>query len=99
MSMRDYRQASDGDLDLSSGDLRLTDSTYQHQRDLLLSDKGHVRNKAEAGVGMVNYLLDKDPVALLRSTRKEFVSDGMKVRKVTFDSSNELDVEARYEND
>lgn len=97
--MRDYKQTEMGDLDLASGDLRITESTYQHQRDLLLSDKGHIRDKAEAGVGMVNYLLDKDPAALLRSVRKEFVSDGMRVRKVAFDNSNELDVEARYEND
>ena len=97
--MRDYKQTETGDLDLASGDLRITESTYQHQRDLLLSDKGHIRDKAEAGVGMANYLLDKDPAALLRSVRKEFVSDGMRVRKVAFDNSNKLDVEARYEND
>lgn len=98
--MKDYRQLENGDLDMSTGDLLVTESTYQHQRDLLLSDKGHIRDKAEAGVGAVNYLMDNEPEGLLRATRKEFVADGMKVKKVAFsDRYNELDIDARYEND
>lgn len=97
--MKDYRQQEDGDLDLTTGDLIVTESTYQHQRDLLLSDKGHIRQKPEAGVGAVNYLMDNDPEALLRATRKEFTADGMKVSKVAFSGySNDLNVEAGYEN-
>ena len=96
--MKDYRQLENGDLDMSTGDLLITESTYQHQRDLLLSDKGHIRDKAEAGVGAVNYLMDNEPEDLLRATRKEFAADGMKVKKVAFsDRSNELDIDACYE--
>ncbi|MGYP001026331410 len=98
--MLDYKQTDKGDLDLSTGDLVVTESTYQHQRDLLLSDKGHIRDKAEAGVGAVNYLLDNEPEALLRATRKEFTADGMKVKKVAFlPYSDDLETEASYEND
>lgn len=98
--MKDYKQQPDGDLDLTTGDLLETESTWQHQRDLLLSDKGHIRQKPEAGVGAVNYMQDNDPEALLRATRKEFTSDGMKVKKVSFDqATNDLNVEASYEND
>lgn len=97
--MKDYKQSSNGDLDLSSGDLIVTESTYQHQRDLLLSGKGHIRDKAEAGVGAVDYLHDNDPENLLRATRKEFTADGMKVTKVSLDANtNELETDARYEN-
>nr|DAQ05171.1 MAG TPA: hypothetical protein [Bacteriophage sp.] len=98
--MLDYKQTDKGDLDLSTGDLLVAESTYQHQRDLLYSDKGHIRQKAEAGVGAVNYMMDNDPEGLLRATRKEFTADGMKVTKVVFAAySNDLNVEARYEND
>lgn len=98
--MKDYKQQTDGDLDLSTGDLLVAESTWQHQRDLLLSDKGHIRQKAEVGVGAVNYLMDNDPEGLLRATRKEFTADGMKVAKVAFsETANDLNVEARYEND
>lgn len=37
--MKDYKQLLDGDLDLTTGDLLVAESTYQHQRDLLYSDK------------------------------------------------------------
>ena len=98
--MKDYQQQANGDLDLATGDLLVTESTYQHQRDLLLSGKGHIRQKPEAGVGAVDYLQDNDPEALLRATRKEFTTDGMKVNRVTFNQqTNDLDVEASYEND
>lgn len=98
--MKDYRQLENGDLDMSTGDLLVAESTCQHQRDLLLSDKGHIRDKAEAGVGAVNYLMDNESEGLLRAIRKEFVADGMKVKKVSFsDRANELDIDARYEDD
>lgn len=98
--MKDYKQQIDGDLDFSQGDLHVTESTRQHQRDLLMSDKGHIRDKAEAGVGAVNYLLDEDPEGLLRATRKEFTADGMKVRRVGYaEETNDLNVEADYETD
>lgn len=98
--MKDYKQQRDGDLDLTTGDLLVAESTCQHQRDLLYSDKGHIRQKPEAGVGAVNYIMDNDPEGLLRATRKEFTADGMKVRKVAFSAhSNDLNVEARYEDD
>lgn len=97
--MRDYKQTETGDLDFVSGDLQITESTYQHQRDLLLSDKGHIRDKAEAGVGAVGYLLSNEPEAFLRATRKEFAADGMKVRKVSFSTcGNDLETDASYEN-
>lgn len=98
--MKDYKQQPDGDLDLTTGDLLVAESTYQHQRDLLLSDKGHIRQKPEAGVGVVNHLLDNDPEALLRAARKEFTADGMRVRKVAYSTyTNDLSVEADYGDD
>lgn len=98
--MKDYKQLENGDLDLSAGDLLEAESTYQHQRDLLLSDKGHIRQKPEAGIGAVNYLLSGDPEGLLRTTRKEFTTDGMKVTKVSLsENTNDLNVEASYGDD
>ncbi len=97
--MDDYKQQSDGDLDLSMGDLEVTESTEQHKRDLLYSDKGHVRDKPEAGVGIISYIFDNDPEDLLRATRKEFSSDGMKVKSVGFNTTTgDLEVVASYEN-
>ena len=97
--MNDYKQTENSDLDFSTGDLKLTESTFQHQRDLLLSDKGHIRDKPQAGVGAPNYLLDSESEALLRTTRKTFTADGMKVKKVAISPYNEnLEIDASYEN-
>lgn len=98
--MLDYKQTESGDLDFSSGDLEITESTFQHQRDLLLSQKGHIRDSPGRGIGAVNHLSDHDPESLLRSTRKEFSRDGMKVKSVKVSTqSGELTVDANYEGD
>ncbi|MFR9574302.1 MAG: hypothetical protein SNG79_01420 [Rikenellaceae bacterium] len=96
--MLDYAQQSDGDLDFSSGDIDSCESTYQHQRDLLLSAKGHIRSKGEAGVGVLDYMIDSDTEDLLRETRLQFALDGMKVSSLSFDTTtNDLDSVAAYE--
>ena len=66
--------------------------TGQHQRDILLADKGHYKESPETGVGALEYMNDNEPDRLLRSIRKEFTRDGMKVSKVSLDN-----VVAEYE--
>ncbi len=96
--MKDYCQTQNGDLDLSTGDIYPTESTAQHQRDLLLADQGHIRQKPEAGVGAMNYILNEDKEGLLRRVRKEMAADGQKVVKVAYSTVTcELEIDARYE--
>ena len=74
-------------------DVRLDYSKrWQHQRDILLADKGHYKESPETGVGALEYMNDNEPDRLLRSIRKEFTRDGMKVSKVSLDN-----VVAEYE--
>lgn len=43
-------------------------------------------------------MIDNNPEELLRATRKEFATDGMKVKRVGFNTyTNDLEVEASYE--
>ena len=98
--MKDYCQTQNGDLDLSTGDLFPTESTSQHQRDLLLGDIGHIRHKPEAGVGAVEYLLNEDKEGMLRRTRQILASDGQKVERVAYDPLTfKFEIKASYEND
>ena len=98
--MKDYGQTQKGDLDLSTGDLYPSESTSQHQRDLLLGDAGHIRHKPEIGVGAVEYLLNNDREGLLRRTRQMLAADGQKVEKVGYDAQTyELEIKAAYEDD
>ena len=84
--MIDIRHTANGDIDLQAGDILYTESTGQHQRDILLADKGHYKESPETGVGALEYMNDNEPDRLLRSIRKEFTRDGMKVSKVSLDN-------------
>ena len=94
--MEDYKHLPDGDLDIQD-DLFITESTYQHQRDLLLAAKGHIRDMPERGVGSVYFLSESDPEAYFREIKKEMTLDGMTVRKVGF-VGTEIELNASYEN-
>lgn len=83
--MIDIAHTSDGDIDLLAGDILYTESTGQHQRDILLSGKGHYKETPELGVDAMEYVNDNEPENLLRAIRKEFTRDGMKVTKVSMD--------------
>lgn len=96
--MKDYGQTKNGDLDLSMGDLYPSESTSQHQRDLLLGDQGHIRHKPETGIGATEYLLNGDKEGLLRRTRQVLTADGQKVEKVSYDTQTyNLEIKATYE--
>lgn len=97
--MTDIKHTDTGDIDLSSHDLQYADSDAQHQKDILLSQKGHYKEHPGLGVGIADYTNETDPEALLRSIRKEFSADGMKVSRVTITAVGELEINARYEND
>ncbi len=90
----DIKQTENGDIDLSTGDMLYTESTRQHQKDLLLAGKGHYKETPEAGVGAASYLNDNEPGNLFRAIRKEFTRDGMKVTKISMNRT-----EAYYEGD
>lgn len=85
--MIDIKHTTDGDIDLAGGDLTYAESTGQHQRDILLSAKGHHKETPEMGVNVLEYIGDNEPENLFRAIRKEFTRDGMKVRKVSMDNT------------
>lgn len=95
--MIDIANTPDGDIDLSTGEVLYQESTGQHKRDLLLSDKGHVKEYPAVGVGTPNFINDTDPENLFRTIRKECTKDGMKVTDVTM-TAGELTIDASYEN-
>lgn len=96
--MLDYKQTPDGDLDFTGEDLVVTESTAQHQRDLLLSAKGHIRQSPEIGVDSIEYLQDNEPENYLRAVRIEFSNDGMDVKSVGVSKAGSLKIDAEYEN-
>ncbi|MCM1031865.1 MAG: hypothetical protein NC410_10560 [Oscillibacter sp.] len=94
--MLDIKQTADGDVHLETGDLVYSESTEQHQQDILIADKGYYKESPDMGVGILNFLQDNDPENLLRTTRKQFVKDGMKVEKINIKQGS-VSTTARYE--
>ncbi|KAA6336887.1 hypothetical protein EZS27_014998 [termite gut metagenome] len=93
--MIDIKQTSEGDIDLSTRDILYGESTEQHQRDILLSGKGHFKESPLTGVDAARCLNDENPDEFLRTARKEFARDGMKVKSLSV-RAGELNVQANY---
>ncbi|KAA6327239.1 hypothetical protein EZS27_023764 [termite gut metagenome] len=93
--MIDIKQTPDGDIDLSTNDLFYSESTEQHQRDILLCGKGHFKETPLVGVSAIDYLNDESPDNFLRAVRKKFARDGMKVKSLSL-KAGELSINAVY---
>ena len=93
------KHTSNADVDFSTGDVRYDTSDYQHMKDILLSQKGYYKEHPEAGADLPGHVNETDPEDLLRTVKKEFMADGMKVRKVAVNAHGELETDASYEDD
>ena len=94
--MTDILQDSNGDIQLVNGDIAYGESTLQHQRDILLTLPGELKHAPDRGVGIVKHQDDEGVEDLLRSTRKEFIKDGMTVRSIKLENNN-IATNAAYE--
>lgn len=97
-TMTDIKHTDDGDIDVVAGDIIAATSDYQHQADLLVARKGYYKERPAVGVGIEDYINETDPEELLRTIRKEFSADGMKVTKVIITTAGEIETDAHYEN-
>ena len=98
--MIDIRQTEDGDIDLSMGDFAMVEPTGQHQRDILIAAPGYYKESPTVGVDSISDMLESDKEAYLRTVRRQFARDGMRVDSVKHnDYTGILQVEAEYESD
>lgn len=101
MEVHDFLFGEDGDLAFFAGDLLFGESTQQHQRDILIADKGDVRPAPLLGVGIRRSLNDAIGAEELRAIiQREMERDGMRVRRLhlagsSLENSN-IDLEASY---
>lgn len=95
--MLDFKQTAEGDIDLSSGDLALVESTEQHQRDMLIAAQGWYKESPEIGVDSINFLMDSTPDEYLRTIRKQSEKDGFRVDDI-YVKGGEIVIEGEYEN-
>lgn len=94
--MNDFLVDDDFDLQIKDGDFVASESTAQHQKILILADKGEFKEVPMRGVGARRYLEDHTPDNLAREIRTEFAADGMKVNKIQIASDLTIQVDANY---
>jgi hypothetical protein len=96
--MRDFLQDTEGDLDVSTGDIVMVDASLQHQRDILLTRPGALKHSPARGVGVEDYFNDDSAEDLLRKTRQELIKDGVKVLSIS-KTDGKIEVKGYYEAD
>jgi hypothetical protein len=94
--MKDLLLSSNNDFQIVNNDLFIGKSDLQHQKHLLISNKGEIKHAPVAGVGLFTFLADNNKADLNREIRLDFSADGMKVESVSTDKG-EIKIDAPYE--
>jgi len=84
------------DLEISGGDFLSVESTPQHQRQLILNNKGDFKQNPTICVGAFDYLDDENFQELTRAISIEFARDGMDVKSVILSSAGIINCDAFY---
>lgn len=91
----DIKNTSTGDTDLTGGDIQYTESTYQHQRDLIIGRRYDFRQSVGVGCGAEDFINDNIGSAdgFNRTVRIQFMRDGMRIIKFNYPY-----IDAEYKN-
>lgn len=94
--MRDILITNEGELKIENGDFVVENSTLQHQALILLANPGEFKEDPMVGVGIENYILDSCMDECEFEAHKQFISDGMRVKKLLFKSKDNMIIDAEY---
>lgn len=88
---------NNGEPKIANGDFVTEECTEQHQRLLLLSEKGEFKQFITTGVGLTSFMDDDSKDSILRVVAQEFTRDGMTVNKIVPGPVNgNIDIDASY---
>lgn len=73
---------ADDDIVIALGDLMAEESTAQHQRQMIMNNKGDFKQYPTTCVGALEYIDDENFSALIRAISVEFTKDGMDVQSI-----------------
>lgn len=100
MKVYDYKQGADNDLVISGGDFEKTESTLQHQNNLLIASPGNYKNEPLMGVDIGSFLLDdRDGDDLKMAIEDNLSRDGMVIREMRVSGNMKLTLEAEYQDE
>lgn len=93
---KDYLLDDDFDLRIENGDFVVGESTAQHQKLLLMYNKGELRQYPRTGVGVISFINDDNLGDLYQEVIKHFKADDMDVQKLEIFPDGRMNVEAKY---
>lgn len=93
--MVDLLKDMNADLQIVNNDLVMGQSDDQHREDLLLCEKGSIKQFPETGVGAYKFLESEDHATLLREISLQFSADGMNVKTVAM-QNGQIVIDAPY---
>lgn len=94
--MYDFALDDNEDIALGTGDFALTESTPQHQRQLLLNNKGDFKESPTICVAALSFIDDENFAGLMRAVNIEFSRDGMEVRDLSLSPEGIINSNATY---
>ena len=94
--MIDIALTNHADATIASGDFTSVESTAQHQKQLILNNKGDFKQNPTLCVGAFEYFDDENIQELVRAISIEFTKDGMNVRSVALDQAGIINTNAYY---
>ncbi len=84
------------DLSVVGGDFMCVESTAQHQRQLVLNNKGDFKQNPTICVGAFDYMNDENYQELMRAISIEFTRDRMDVQSVVLSQAGIVNSDAIY---
>jgi hypothetical protein len=96
-SMNDIGLNENEDLDISTGDFSIVESTAIHQQQLILNNKGDFKQNPTICVNAASYFDDENFQGLVRAISVEFTRDGMDVAEVSLKKNAGIKTSATYE--
>ncbi len=94
--MNDILLDTKGDLSFQNGDVVIGYSDNQHQKHILIANKGEYREFPELGVGIEQILDDDDYISVLIEAKKNLEYDGMKINNIKFEENGNLNIDGYY---
>ncbi|QAR31126.1 oxidase [Ornithobacterium rhinotracheale] len=94
--MQDILLNDDNDLEIKDGDFVVGISNSQHQKHILIANKGEYKEFPEVGVGIVQMLADDRYTEMLIETKKQLEYDGMQIKNVSLQPDNKLIIDGKY---
>ena len=94
--MFDIGLDSSEDLAIKNNDFVTTESTAQHQQQLILNNKGDFKQNPTVCVGAFNFLDDENYNELIRAISIEFSKDGMDVKSIKLNRDGYIISDAFY---